>query len=104
MEVTYIIEAIIGGLIGMMFWRIQKKIDKMESDQKARHKEYVEIRTKERELLIAEAKISALTARCVRGEMVNGDLEEAENDLIDKEEALHTLTRKIAIEYIESNS
>ena len=102
MDVTaIIIETVIGGIIGVLFWRIQSKISAMDADQKHHHSELLEIRTAERELLLAEAEISALTARCVRGELVNGDLEAAEKVLHDKRDAVNDLTRKIAMEYIE---
>lgn len=96
-----IIEAIIGGIIGVLFWRIQSKISAMDADQKHRHSEQIQVRTAERELLLAEAEISALTARCVRGEVVNGDLEEAERVLHEKRDVVQDITRKIAMEYIE---
>ena len=102
MDVTaIIIEAIIGGIIGVLFFRIQKKLGDMDTEQKHRHSEQIEVRTAERELLLAEAEISALTARCVRGEMVNGDLEEAEKVLHEKRDEVQDITRKIAMEYIE---
>lgn len=102
MNIDLIIEAAVGGIIGLLFWRIQRKIDNLETEQAGRHEQLVKMRTAERELLIAEANISALTAMCVRGDKVNGELEAAEKTLLEKEKALQDLTQKHAIEYIEN--
>lgn len=99
----FVVEGIIGGIVGILFYRIQKKIDRMEADQTQRQREQVEIRTLERELLLAEADVSALTARCVRGEAVNGDLDCAFKNLTRKKNDLQSVTRKIALEYIEGD-
>lgn len=98
---TAAITATIGGVVGFLFRQIEKKIDHMEQENEHRHKEQVEIRIAERELLLAEANISALTARCVRGEKVNGDLEAAEKNLREKKTAVQDLTRRLALEYAE---
>lgn len=101
MTISAIIEIIVGAVIGLLFWRIQKKLGDMDAEQKHHHTEQIQVRTAERELLLAEAEISALTARCVRGETVNGDLEEAERVLHDKQDVVQDITRRIAMEYIE---
>lgn len=90
--------ALIGGLITFLFWKIEKKIDHIEAENERRNKEQINIRLAERELLIAEADISALTARCVRGEIVNGELEKAEKTLVEKKKNIESLTLKVAIQ------
>ena len=70
-----VILAVVGAFVSFMFWRIENKIDVMEKENSQRHDEQVKIRIAERELLLAEADISALTARAIRGEVVNGELE-----------------------------
>lgn len=90
--------ALIGGLITFLFWKIEKKIDHIEAENERRNKEQINIRVAERELLIAEADISALTARCVRGEIVNGELEKAEKTLAEKKKNIESLTLKVAIQ------
>ena len=90
--------ALIGGLITFLFWKIEKKIDHIEVENEQRHEEQINIRVAERELLIAEADISALTARCVRGEVVNGELEKAEKTLAEKKKNIESLTLKVAIQ------
>lgn len=101
MSASIIIELVIGGVIGLLFWKIQAKITSMEAEQKHHHAELLEIRTAERELLLAEAEISALTARCVRGEKVNGDLEAAEQTVRSKRDEVDKLMSKLATEYVE---
>lgn len=96
-----IIAAVISGGIGLLIWKIEKKLDRMEMDNATRDRQQIELRAAERDLLYAEAKISALTARVVRGEIVNGDLEAAEKDLAEKKTALTDLTNKIVAEFME---
>ena len=95
-----LILAVIGGIITFLFWSIEKKIDKMDQKSEQRRKEELEMRKAERELLLAEASISALSARCIRGEHVNGDLEKAENYLEEKKHAIQNLTQKVALEHM----
>lgn len=95
------ITALISAGIGIAIWALQKKIDRMETVAEKRNAQQIEIRAAERDLLFAEAKISALTARVARGEIVNGDLEKAEQDLADKKKFLTDLTNKIVAEYME---
>lgn len=95
-----LILAVIGGIITFLFWSIEKKIDKMDQKSEQRRKEELEMRKAERELLLAEASISALSARCIRGEHVNGDLEKAENYLEEKKRAIQNLTQKVALEHM----
>lgn len=101
MSISTIVEIIVGAVVGLLFWRIQAKITAMDADQKRHHAEVLEIRTAERELLLAEAEISALTARCVRGEMVNGELEAAETDLRGKKDAVDKIMTRMATEHVE---
>ena len=96
-----IIAAVISGGIGLLIWKIEKKLDRMEIDNVTRDRQQIELRAAERDLLYAEAKISALTARVVRGEIVNGDLEAAERDLADKKTALSDLTNRLVAEFME---
>lgn len=98
--VVGLILAVIGGIITFLFWSIEKKIDRMEKKNDERRNEELEMRKAERELLLAEASISALSARCIRGEHVNGDLEKAENYLEEKKHAIQNLTQKIALEHM----
>lgn len=95
--ITCAITAVIGGVIGIMFNRVEKKIDKVAEDNERHHQETLEVRVAERELLLAEARISALTARCVRGEKVNGDLEKAETELEDKEKNVQAMMTRFAV-------
>lgn len=95
------ITALISAGIGVAIWALQRKIDRMEKDADKRNAQQIEIRAAERDLLFAEAKISALTARVARGEIVNGDLEKAEKDLAAKKEALTAVTNRIVAQYME---
>lgn len=95
------ITALISAFIGFAIWSLQKKVDRMEKEAARHNQQQIEIRAAERDLLFAEAKISALTARVARGEIVNGDLEKAEQDLADKKKFLTDLTNRIVAEYME---
>lgn len=95
------ITATISAAIGVAVWALQRKIDHLERDTEKRERQQIEIRAAERDLLFAEAKISALTARVARGEIVNGDLERAEKDLQAKRDALSAVTNRIVAEYME---
>lgn len=93
--------ALISAFIGFAIWHLERKLDRMEQESQSRDREQIELRSAERELLYAEAKISALTARVARGEIVNGDLEAAEKLLLEKKTALSDLTNKIIAEFME---
>lgn len=93
--------ALISAFIGFAIWHLERKLDRMEQESQSRDREQIELRAAERELLYAEAKISALTARVARGEIVNGDLEAAEKLLLEKKTALSDLTNKIIAEFME---
>ena len=93
--------ALISAFIGFAIWHLERKLDRMEQDSQSRDREQIELRAAERELLYAEAKISALTARVARGEIVNGDLEAAEKVLLEKKTALSDLSNKIIAEFME---
>lgn len=95
------ITATISAGIGVAVWALQRKIDRLEKDADKHNRQQIEIRAAERDLLFAEAKISALTARVARGEIVNGDLEKAEKDLSQKRDALTAVTNRIVAEYME---
>lgn len=92
------IVALVGGIVSFLFVRLNKKIDKIDDDGEKRHRDQVKVRIAERELLLAEAHISALSARCIRGEKVNGDLEQAEADLNAKKKAVQDITRQLYFE------
>ncbi len=96
------ITAIISAGIGVAIWALEKKIDRMEKESEKRNRQQIEIKAAERDLLFAEAKISALTARVARGEIVNGDLEKAEADLQEKKKALTDITNRLVAEYMEA--
>ena len=93
--------ALISAFIGFAIWHLERKLDRMERESQSRDREQIELRAAERELLYAEAKISVLTARVARGEIVNGDLEAAEKLLLEKKTALSDLTNKIIAEFME---
>ena len=95
--VTNILISTFGAVIAFLFARIQYKINKMQEIDEERHEEYMQMRIAERELLLAEAKISALSARCIRGEQANGDLEKAEDYLAEKKHNVQNLTTEYAI-------
>ena len=92
------IVALVGGIVSFLFVRLNKKIDKIDDDGEKRHRDQVKVRIAECELLLAEAHISALSARCIRGEKVNGDLEQAEADLNTKKKAVQDITRQLYFE------
>lgn len=98
-----IFAAVISAAFGFMFARINKKLDAMQAEDEKRHNEAVQVRIAERELMLAEAKISALSARCIRGEHVNGDLEEAERYLTACKRRVENLAHKTAIEVLEES-
>ena len=91
--------AIIGAVVSLLFRRIEKKIDAIEDANERHHAEQVEVRIAERELLLAEAHVSALTARCVRGEKVNGELEKAEHEVEAKTKVLEGITNRMFVEH-----
>lgn len=93
--------ALISAFIGFAIWHLERKLDRIERESQSRDREQIELRAAERELLYAEAKISVLTARVARGEIVNGDLEAAEKVLLEKKTALSDLTNKIIAEFME---
>lgn len=95
------ITAIISAGIGVAIWALQRKVDRMEKEAEKHNAQSIRIRAAERDLLFAEAKISALTARVLRGEIVNGDLERAEKDLQEKKKTLTDITNEIIAEYME---
>lgn len=102
-SIITIATAVIGAIVGLLFHRIEKKIDKIEKDNEKHHREQVQIRIAERELMIAEAHISELVVRKMRKEDVNGELALADEALKAKKEVVDKITRQIAIEYMEGN-
>ena len=99
--ITTTITALIGAMVSFMFSQINKRLTRMEEEDKKHREDQVQTRIAERELMLAEARISALSARCIRGEHVNGDLEEAENYLTACKRRVETLAHRTAIEKLE---
>ena len=98
---TTIITAVIGGVFSFLFARLNKKLDRMNAAQKKRHEENIAIREADRELLLKTSAVTELLARKQNGEGVNGELEEAEDELKDTREAVQRLTHHILMEYME---
>lgn len=98
---TTITTAVIGGIFSFLFARLNKKLDRMSAAQKKRHEENIAIREADRELLLKTSAVTELLARKTNGEGVNGELEDAEDDLKDTREAVQKLTHHILIEYME---
>lgn len=99
--ITTILTALIGGIFSFLFARLNKKLDRMNAAQKKRHEENIAIREADRELLLKTSAVTELLARKTNGEGVNGELEDAEDDLKDTREAVQKLTHHILIEYME---
>lgn len=98
---TAITTAVIGGIFTFIFARLNKKLDRMEKRAAKRHSESVAIREADRELLIKTSKVTELLARKQNGEGINGDLEDAENELQETRAAVEKVTQHILFEYIE---
>ena len=98
--VQTIITAVIGAVVAFFFWRIEKKIDRMEAENDAHHKEQVEIRIAERELMLSIADTVALTGKKVEdAASVNGELQDAIKKTLEKKETVQEITRAVAIEH-----
>lgn len=95
------ITALIGGVIGFLFWKIERKIDHMEQKSDKHNREQVEMRKRERELLLANANLVMVISRKVQGFDVNGDLVKAENELQQAQRDVQDFTRSVALERIE---
>ena len=97
--------AIVGAILGYINSRANKRRDKrlerMERANIQRHKENVAIREADRELLLKSSKVTELLARKYNGEGINGELQEAEDDLERTREKLQSLTRHIFYEHME---
>ena len=97
-----VITAFIGAIIALLFWKIEKKIDKMEAENNAHHKEQVQLRKAEREVLLAVADTTILTAKKVNdSNSVNGELEKSIEELEAKKKEVQDLTREIFYEHLE---
>lgn len=94
------ITALIGGAVGLLFWRIEKKIDRLEKENDEHHKEQVATRKAEQDLLMAMADTITLTGRKVEdAASVNGELKESIKKTQEKKEAMQELTRAVALEH-----
>lgn len=101
--ITKILLAIITGLVTFGFGLIVRKLNKMEKESEIRHQEHKKINIKERELLLALADTTKLTAKKVNdAHSVNGELEDSIEYLQEKKHAVQDLTREIAFEHLEN--
>lgn len=102
---TYIpvlITAIIGAVVAFLFARIEKKIDQMESENDTHHKEQVTMRTAERELMLAIADTTMLTAKKVNNRTsVNGELEQSIKELDKRKKRVQELTHEFYFEHVD---
>lgn len=97
-----IVTAIVGAIVAFLFTRIEKKIDKLESESNAHHKEQIQVRKAEREMMLAIADTSILTAKKVNDrKSVNGELEASIEELEKRKKKVQDLTREIAFEHLE---
>lgn len=96
-----IITTAIGGLIGILLQRLFKKVDKMEEEQNAHHKENALEREADRELVLATSTLTELLARKLSGEGINGQMEDAINEVAEKRDTVQKLTRRAYFEYLE---
>lgn len=96
------ISALISGGVGLLVWRIQKHIDRLEAETEKRHAAQVEMHKRERELQLAMAETTRLMAKKLYdASSVNGDLEKSAEDLKKSQDALTSYTREIGISYVE---
>lgn len=98
---TTIITAVIGGIFSFFFTRFNRKLDKIEEHNQQRHEENIATKEADHELLLATAEVTELMARKWNGELVNGELEEAEEELRRARQDLDKLTRKIYYKHLE---
>ena len=80
---------------GTVLWKVQEH--KKLNDK--RHKEQVDLAVKERELLLATAKVTEILARKIDGEGINGELHEANEELKKEREELQGFTREKFFEH-----
>ena len=101
--ITKIILAFIAALITFGFTLIVGKLNEMEVESKKRHEEHKKVSIKERELLLALADTTKLTAKKVNdAHSVNGELEESIDYLQEKKHAVQDITREIAFDHLEN--
>lgn len=97
-----VLTAVIGGVVTFLFGVITKKLVKMDKKAEERHEEHKKVSIKERELLLAIADTTKLTAKKVNdSSSVNGELEESVEYLQKKKHEVQDLTREIAFERLE---
>lgn len=104
MEILSItLTALIGGIVAFLFNRIESKIDKLEAENNAHHKEQIAVRKAEREMMLAVAETTMLTAKKVNNRnSVNGELEASIKELQERKQAVQDITREIAFERLEN--
>ena len=94
--VQTVITAVIGGIVAFLFWHIERKIDTLEKEQEKRHEEQIGVRIAERDVLLAVADTTLLTAKKVNNRnSVNGELEASIERLQEKNHALQEMTTQI---------
>lgn len=98
------VTALIGGVVAFLFWKIEHKIDHMEAKTDQHNKEQIEMRKRERELLLANADLTLVIAKKEQGYDVNGDLKTASDYLQDKKHDVQDYTRILAIERMEGEA
>lgn len=99
---TGLISAIISGIVALLVWRTQRKVERIEAEAEARHKSQVNMHVYERELQVAMAETIKLTAKKVNDSgSVNGELEQSTIILAQCQKALQDYTNKMALQNVE---
>lgn len=94
------ITAFLSGVVGLLFWSLQRKLADIESNNVQRHNEQVKVRVAERELLVAMAETVALTGRKVdHAAGVNGELLASVEKTQEKELELQKITTQFTVEH-----
>lgn len=100
---TIVITAIIGGFVTFLFGMLNLKLNRMMKESEKHHEEHVKINIAERELLLALADTTILTAKKVNDRnSVNGELEESIVYLRDKKNNVQDITREVAFGHLEN--
>ena len=94
------ITAFLSGVVGLLFWSLQRKLADIEDKNERRHKEQVAVRLAERELLVAMAETVALTGKKVEDAAgVNGELLASVKKTQEKELELQKVTTQFTVEH-----
>lgn len=97
-----IMTAFVSGVVGLVFWKLQKSLDKIEAEQAEQRKEQNAMRAAEREVLLCVADTTILTAKKVNdANSVNGELEKSIRKLEAKKKRVEELIKEIAYERLE---